>query len=139
MLRRPPLGHVVETAYDMRREYRVLSALGPTDVPVPRVLAFGDDDSGAGAPFYVMERVDGRILRTGRRWPPWSPDEARACSTCLIDVLAALHSVDYEAVGLGDFGRPDGFLARNVARWGKQWQANKTRDLPRVRGGGPPP
>ena len=130
MLRRPPLGHVVETAHDMRREYRVLSALGPTDVPVPRVLAFGDDDAVLGAPFYVMERVDGRILRTREEMATLSPDEARACSTCLIDVLAALHSVDYEAVGLGDFGRPDGFLARNVARWGKQWQANKTRDLP---------
>ena len=130
MLRRPPLGHVVETAHDMRHEYRVLSALGPADVPVPRVLAFGDDDAVLGAPFYVMERVDGRILRTREEMATLSPDEARACSTCLVDVLAALHSVDYEALGLGDFGRPDGFLARNVARWGRQWQANKTRDLP---------
>ncbi len=64
VLRRPPLGHVVETAHDMRREYRVLEALGPTDVPVPAVFAFGDDDSIIGAPFYVMERVEGRILRT---------------------------------------------------------------------------
>jgi len=129
VLRRPPLGHVVETAHDMRREYRVLDALGPTDVPVPQVLAFGDDTI-LGAPFYVMERVDGRILRTREEMAGLTPDEARACSTCLVDVLAALHAVDYPAVGLSDFGRPDGFLARNVARWGKQWQANKTRDLP---------
>ena len=129
VLRRPPLGHVVETAHDMGREYRVLAALGPTDVPVPEVLAFGDE-TVLGAPFYVMERVEGRILRTREEMATLTPEEARACSTTLVDVLAALHAVDYEAVGLGDFGRPDGFLARNVARWGKQWQANKTRELP---------
>jgi aminoglycoside phosphotransferase (APT) family kinase protein len=130
VLRRPPLGHVVETAHDMRREYRVLSALGPTPVPVPQVFAFGDDPALIGAPFYVMERVDGRILRTRAEMEELSPADARAASECLVDVLARLHSVDYEAVGLGDFGHPDGFLARNVARWGKQWQANKTRELP---------
>ena len=130
VLRRPPLGHVVETAHDMRREFRVLSALAGTEVPVPRVLAFGDDDALIGATFYVMERVEGRILRTKQDMATLDPAEARACSENLVDVLAALHSVDYEAVGLADFGRPDGFLARNVARWGKQWQANKTRDLP---------
>ncbi|HEV2993348.1 MAG TPA: phosphotransferase family protein [Acidimicrobiia bacterium] len=130
VLRRPPLGHVVETAHDMRREFRVLSALAGTEVPVPQVLAFGDDAALIGAPFYVMERVEGRILRTKEEMATLDPAEARACSEALVDVLAALHSVDYEAVGLADFGRPDGFLARNVARWGKQWQANKTRELP---------
>jgi aminoglycoside phosphotransferase (APT) family kinase protein len=130
VLRRPPLGHVVETAHDMGREYRVLSALGDTDVPVPRVLAFGDDPDLIGAPFYVMERVEGRILRTREEAETLTPAEARACSERLVDVLARLHSVNYEAVGLGDFGRPEGFLARNVARWGKQWQANQTRQLP---------
>jgi aminoglycoside phosphotransferase (APT) family kinase protein len=130
VLRRPPLGHVVETAHDMRREYRVLDALGPTAVPVPAVLAFGDDDTLIGAPFYVMDRVEGQILRTRDDAAALTPAEARACSESLVDVLARLHSVDFEAVGLGDFGRPDGFLARNVARWGKQWQANKTRELP---------
>jgi aminoglycoside phosphotransferase (APT) family kinase protein len=129
VLRRPPLGHVIQTAHDMRREYTVLAALGPTDVPVPEVLAFGDD-SVLGAPFYVMESVHGRILRTREEMASLSADEARACSTSLVDVLAALHSVDYQAVGLTDFGRPDGFLARNVARWGKQWEANKTHELP---------
>ena len=130
VLRRPPLGHVVETAHDMRREYRVIEALGGTDVPVPAVYAFGADESLIGAPFYVMERVDGRVLRTRQDAEALPPNEARACSEALVDVLARLHSVDPAAVGLGDFGRPDGFLARNVARWGKQWQANKTRDLP---------
>jgi aminoglycoside phosphotransferase (APT) family kinase protein len=130
VLRRPPLGHVVETAHDMHREYRVLSALHGTDVPVPEVFAFGDDDSLIGSPFYVMERVDGRILRTKDEMAVLNPAEARACSEQLVDVLAALHTVDATGVGLADFGRPDGFLARNVARWGKQWQANKTRELP---------
>jgi aminoglycoside phosphotransferase (APT) family kinase protein len=108
----------------------VLAALSGTAVPVPRILAFGDDDTLIGAPFYVMERVEGRVLRTRQEMATLSPAEARACSECLVDVLAALHAVDPAAVGLADFGRPDGFLARNVARWGKQWQANKTRELP---------
>ncbi len=129
VLRRPPLGHVVETAHDMRREFRVLSALHGTDVPVPQVHAFSDDDGLIGAPFYVMERVEGRILRTTAEMAVLTPAEAQACSDQLVDVLAALHGVDPAAVGLADFGRPEGFLARNVARWGRQWEANKTREL----------
>jgi aminoglycoside phosphotransferase (APT) family kinase protein len=132
VLRRPPLGHVVATAHDMAREFRVIAALASTDVPVPRVDAMCDDTDVNGAPFYVMERVDGRILRTPDDMAGLTPEDARRCSHELIDVLARLHSVDYESVGLGDFGRPDGFLARNVARWGKQWQANKTRELPQI-------
>ena len=116
----------------MGREYTVIAALAATDVPVPRVDAFCDDVEVNGAPFYVMERVDGRILRTEADMADLTPDDARRCSHELIDVLARLHAVDYEAVGLGEFGRPDGFLARNVARWGKQWQANKTRELPQI-------
>jgi aminoglycoside phosphotransferase (APT) family kinase protein len=129
VLRRPPLGHVVATAHDMAREYKVIAGLQDTDVPVPRVHAFCDDLEVNDAPFYVMERVDGRILRSPEDMTAITPDDARRCSDELIDVLARLHSVDYEAVGLGDFGRPEGFLARNVARWGKQWAANKTREL----------
>ena len=132
VLRRPPLGHVVETAHDMGREYRVLAALQGSGVPVPRVDAFCDDPDVNGAPFYVMERVDGRILRTSDDMAVLTPDDARRCSVELIDVLARLHAVDYVAVGLGEFGRPEGFLARNVARWGKQWQANKTRDVAEI-------
>jgi aminoglycoside phosphotransferase (APT) family kinase protein len=132
VLRRPPLGHVVATAHDMAREFRVLHALAVSDVPVPRVDALCDDVEVNGAPFYVMERVEGRVLRMSRDMVGLTPDDARRWSLELIDVLARLHAVDYEAVGLGDFGRPDGFLARNVARWGKQWQANKTRELPQI-------
>jgi aminoglycoside phosphotransferase (APT) family kinase protein len=116
----------------MGREYRVIGALADTGVPVPRVDAFCDDPDVNGAPFYVMERVEGRILRTAEDMAVLTPEDARRVSNELIDVLARLHSVDYEAVGLSEFGRPDGFLARNVARWGKQWQANKTRDVPEI-------
>jgi aminoglycoside phosphotransferase (APT) family kinase protein len=132
VLRRPPLGHVVATAHDMGREFRVLSGLAGTDVPVPTVYAFCDDLAVNDAPFYVMERVEGRILRDAAEMATLAPDEARRCSLELVDVLARLHAVDFDAVGLGDFGRPDGFLARNVARWGKQWAANTTRDVPEI-------
>ena len=130
VLRRPPLGHVVATAHDMGREHRVISALADSTVPVPRAFAFCDDTNVSDAPFYVMERVDGQILRTLEEMAALSPDDPGRISNDLVDVLARLHAVDYESVGLGDFGRPDGFLARNVARWGKQWEANKTRELP---------
>ena len=129
VLRRPPLAHVVATAHDMAREFRVMSALGDSAVPVPRVYALCDDADVIGAPFYVMELVDGRVLRDAASVATLSPEDARRCSEELVDVLARLHSVDYEAAGLGEFGRPAGFLARNVARWGKQWEANKTRDV----------
>lgn len=132
VLRRPPLGHVVATAHDMAREHRVLAALAFSDVPVPRVDAWCDDPDVIGAPFYVMEHVDGRILRSGRDLAVLTPEDARRCSDELVDVLARLHGVDPEAVGLDGFGRPDGFLARNVARWGKQWSANTTRDVPQI-------
>ncbi len=132
VLRRPPLGHVIETAHDMGREFRVLSGLAHTDVPVPRVFALCEDPAVNGAPFYVMERVDGRILRNPAMMAELTPEEARRCSFEIVDVLARLHSVDYDAVGLGDFGRPDGFLERNLRRWGKQWQSNKTRELATV-------
>jgi aminoglycoside phosphotransferase (APT) family kinase protein len=132
VLRRPPLGHVLETAHDMRREYRVLSGLAETDVPVPRTLALCEDPDVNGAPFYVMERVEGRVLRNHAMLAALPPDEAQRCSFELVDVLARLHAVDYGAVGLGDFGRPEGFLERNVRRWGKQWESNKTRELPVV-------
>jgi aminoglycoside phosphotransferase (APT) family kinase protein len=132
VVRRPPLGHVVATAHDMVREYRVLEGLATTTVPVPNVYALCDDPEVLGAPFYVMEKVDGRILRDADDMASLAAEDARRCSLELVDVLARLHAVDYQAVGLGEFGRPDGFLARNVARWGKQWAANKTRDVPEI-------
>jgi aminoglycoside phosphotransferase (APT) family kinase protein len=132
VLRRPPLGHVLPTAHDMAREYKVLTALAPTAVPVPRTVAFCDDAEVNDAPFYVMELVDGKILRTGADIATLTKDDARRCSEELIDVLAEIHAVDYEAVGLGDFGRPDGYVERQVRRWGEQWERSKTRELPAV-------
>ncbi|MCZ7535303.1 MAG: phosphotransferase family protein [Acidimicrobiia bacterium] len=132
VLRRPPLGHVLPTAHDMGREHRVLAGLAGTDVPVPRVFAFCDDESVNGAPFYVMEKVDGVILRTSDDLAVLDERDARACSEALVDVLARIHAVDYEAVGLRDFGHPDGFLERQVRRWGEQWERSKTRPLPAI-------
>jgi aminoglycoside phosphotransferase (APT) family kinase protein len=132
VLRRPPLGHVLPTAHDMAREYKVLTALAPTDVPVPRTLAFCDDDDVNDAPFYVMEKVNGVILRTPADIGALSKDEARRCSDELIDVLVAIHAVDYHAAGLDDFGHPDGYVERQVRRWGEQWERSKTREVPEV-------
>jgi aminoglycoside phosphotransferase (APT) family kinase protein len=132
VLRRPPLGHVLPTAHDMGREFRVLDALSQTDVPVPQVFAFCDDVDVNGASFYVMDRVDGVILRGGTGLASLTPETARACSEELVDVLASIHAVDYEAVGLGEFGRPAGFLERQIRRWGEQWERSKTREQPAV-------
>jgi aminoglycoside phosphotransferase (APT) family kinase protein len=132
VLRRPPLGHVLPTAHDMAREYKVLTALAPTAVPVPATLAFCDDVAVNDASFYVMELVDGKILRTATEIAALTKDEARRCSEELIDVLAAIHAVDYQAVGLGDFGHPDGYVERQVRRWGEQWERSKTRELPSI-------
>jgi aminoglycoside phosphotransferase (APT) family kinase protein len=131
VLRRPPLGHVLESAHDMGREFRVLSALADTEVAVPRVFAHCADADVLGAPFYVMEHVHGVVMGISELQQLDATDAAR-CSNALVDVLVALHAVDYEAHGLGDFGRPDGFVARNVARWYKQWDANATRPLPAI-------
>ncbi len=129
VLRRPPLGHVLPTAHDMGREFRVISALAQTNVPVPRALGFCEDESVTGAPFYVMEKVDGVVLRDLDAVASLNLGEAARCSRQLLEVLARIHSVDYEAVGLGDFGHPDGYLERQVRRWGEQWERSKTREL----------
>jgi aminoglycoside phosphotransferase (APT) family kinase protein len=131
ILRRPPTGAVLATAHDMGREYTVITALGPTDVPVPRTLHLCTDASVLGAPFYVMERVVG--VHVVSELPAGYADteaERRAIGEGLVDVLADLHGVDYEKVGLAEFGRPDGFMARQVRRWGKQWDATRDRDRP---------
>jgi aminoglycoside phosphotransferase (APT) family kinase protein len=131
ILRRPPTGAVLATAHDMVREHRVISALGPTAVPVPRTLHLCTDTDVLGAPFYVMERVLG--VHVVSELPPGyadEPAERRAIGEGLIDVLADLHSVDHVAVGLEDFGRPEGFVARQVRRWTKQWDATRDRDRP---------
>jgi aminoglycoside phosphotransferase (APT) family kinase protein len=132
-LRRPPLGHVLPTAHDMAREYRVLSALAKTEVPVARPIALCEDTSVNDAPFYVMAWCAGVVPE--RELPPGfatTVDERRRMSQALVDNLARLHAVDYRAVGLEGFGRPEGYLERQVRRWGKQWEGNKTGELPEI-------
>ncbi|GGV47864.1 acyl-CoA dehydrogenase [Streptomyces longisporoflavus] len=129
VVRRPPLGHVLATAHDMKREHRVISALHGTDVPVPAPLLLCEDDAVIGASFYVMEFVDGTPYRTAEELAPLGAERTRAAVTGLVDTLVDLHSVDPGAVGLGDFGRPDGFLDRQLRRWGKQLDASRNRDL----------
>src|SRR5450755_1114164 len=108
VLRRPPLGHVLPTAHDMAREYRVLSALRGTDIPVPGTVAFCQDTDVIGAPFYLMEYVDGLVLRSREDGAQLNADQGRQLSERLADMLAAMHGLDPDAVGLAGFGRPDG-------------------------------
>ncbi len=132
VVRRPPLGHVLATAHDMRREHRVISALHPTNVPVPRpVLLCEDPENGAapGSPFYVMEFVEGTPYRTADQLAPLGPERTRDVVLALVDTLVELHAVDPAEVGLADFGRPEGFLDRQLRRWGKQLDASRNREL----------
>ncbi|MFE0865157.1 phosphotransferase family protein [Streptomyces rochei] len=129
VVRRPPLGHVLATAHDMKREHRVISALHPTDVPVPRPVLLCEDEEVLGAPFYVMEFVEGTPYRTAEQLAPLGPERTRAAVLNLVDTLVGLHAVDPAEVGLGDFGRPEGFLDRQLRRWAKQLDASRNRDL----------
>ncbi|MEV0144591.1 MULTISPECIES: phosphotransferase family protein [unclassified Nonomuraea] len=130
VLRRPPLGHVLPTAHDMRREWRVISALASTPVPVPEPVAFCADEDVIGAPFYLMGHVEGAAVRTKEELGEPEPEHARRLSERLAEVLAAIHAVDYREVGLDGFGRPDGYLARQLDRWCQQWERSKTAELP---------
>ena len=130
VLRRPPLGHVLPTAHDMSREYRVLTALAGSDIPVPAPVAFCADAEVVGAPFYLMRYVEGTVLRTSQDGEHLTPDQARTLSEKLIEMLAAIHAVDVDAAGLAGFGRPEGYLARQLARWQRQWELSATRPMP---------
>ncbi|MEE6263609.1 phosphotransferase family protein [Plantactinospora sonchi] len=132
VLRRPPLGHVLATAHDMGREHRVITALADTAVPVPAALAYCPDESVLGAPFYLMERVPGTVYRSRAQTSALSSGQRRRLALLMMDVLAALHTVDPAEVGLADFGRPDGFLARQVRRWGGQLDRSRSRPLPGI-------
>jgi aminoglycoside phosphotransferase (APT) family kinase protein len=124
VLRRPPVGEVAATAHDMGRERRVITALAATSVPVPGVLAYSEGGPPVDAPCFVMEYLEG-VVPLAELPLGWATDplERRRASEVLVEVLARLHAVDPESVGLGGFGRPDGFLARQVRRWGTQWAA----------------
>ena len=130
IVRRPPLGHVQATAHDMGREYTAMSALAPTAVPVPTTYAHCADPDVLGAPFYVMERVAGTPYRSAAQLAELGPERTATITGRMIDVLAALHAVDPVEVGLAEFGRPQGFLERQVRRWGRQLDGSRSRDLP---------
>lgn len=130
IVRRPPVGELLATAHDMGREYRMMSALAPTAVPVPAMYAFCDDAAVLGAPFYVMAEVDGSPYRRATELEALGAERTRAISERLVDTLITVHSVDPASVGLADFGRPQAFLGRQVERWHKQFVAARTRDLP---------
>jgi len=132
-LRRPPLGKRLGSAHDMGREHRVVSALAPTPVPVAPVVGFCAEESVNEAPFYVMEFVEGPILR-GLAEANAFPDEAdrRAIGERVVDTLVAIHAVDPDAAGLGELGRKEDYVARQLHRWQGQWEKSKTRELPAI-------
>ncbi len=130
VLRRPPLGHVLPTAHDMTREYRVISALSGTNIPVATPVAFCADTEIVDAPFYLMRFVSGEVLRTREHGAHVPPGQAKELSELVVDTMAAIHGVDVDAVGLADFGRPDGYLTRQLARWQRQWELSNSREVP---------
>jgi aminoglycoside phosphotransferase (APT) family kinase protein len=130
VLRRPPLGQVLATAHDMAREHRIISALGPTDVPVPPVVGMCDDESVNGAPFYVMDFVDGDVVRSPADAAAMSPEARSRAGESLVEVLARIHAVDLDDAGLDDLARHDGYLERQLRRWQTQLENSRTRDLP---------
>ncbi|MFF0283479.1 phosphotransferase family protein [Rhodococcus aetherivorans] len=129
VLRRPPTAGLTPSAHDVAREFRITSALQGCGVPVAQTVVLCEDDSVMGAPFTVVEHVTGRVIRTTGDLATLSDDEIESCTGELVRVLAALHSVDYQAVGLGNLGRPDGYVTRQVKLWAGQWDRVKTRDL----------
>ncbi|MFZ5746211.1 MAG: phosphotransferase family protein [Pseudomonadota bacterium] len=131
VLRRKPFGPILPSAHAVEREYRLIAALHPTGFPVARPYGLCEDAGVIGAPFYVMEMVEGRTLWDGAL-PGMSPADRTAHYNAIVDTLAALHGVDYDAVGLGDYGKPGNYFERQVARWSKQYRMSQTDDLPAV-------
>jgi aminoglycoside phosphotransferase (APT) family kinase protein len=132
VLRRPPRGPLPPSAHDVLREARLLRALESTPVRVPRVLATCDDPEVIGSPFYVMEEVSGEVITDALPGPLDNPEQRALIADQLIDALVELHAVDWRDVGLEGFGKPSGYLERQLRRFGGLWEHNKTRDLPEV-------
>jgi aminoglycoside phosphotransferase (APT) family kinase protein len=128
ILRRPPFGDVLQSAHDMMRESRVVSALRDSPVPVPVVAASCADTDILGVPFYVMDKIDGITLRTDEDTARLSPAQRTDLATSMVDTLVALHEIDPDDVGLADFGRPAGYLERQLHRWVRQWHTVRTRE-----------
>ncbi len=133
VLRRPPMSHVQASAHDMSREYRVITALAGTDVAVPKTYALCDDVDVIGAPFFIMEYVEGLVpVDANTIKERYTEEQRRYMGERLVDTLVALHTLDPEEVGLGDFGKPDGYIERQVRRFSDQLEKVKTRDLPEL-------
>jgi aminoglycoside phosphotransferase (APT) family kinase protein len=132
VLRRPPRPPLPPSAHDVLREARLLGALHGTAARVPRVLAVGDDPATIGCPFYVMDRVEGEAIVFTVPAPLDNPAERRRIGEELIDALAEIHAVDWRAAGLEGFGKPTGYLERQLRRFGGLWEHNKTREIPAV-------
>jgi aminoglycoside phosphotransferase (APT) family kinase protein len=133
VLRRPPSGYVLPTAHDMGREYRVVTALYPTPVPVPQTLGYCSDPDVTGAPFYVMELVHGHVVRDIPSAKSVLDERGRRrAGESLVDVLASLHEVDVDVVGLGDLGRREGYIARQLERWHGQFEQSQIEGVDRV-------
>ena len=132
VLRRPPMGHVLATAHDMAREHRIIAAVGRTSVPVAPAMGLCDDLEVNGAPFYVMGYVDGVVLDSPTAGLGLERASRTTASESLIDVLVELHAVEPDVIDLGDLGRREGYLERQLRRWSTQWEKSKTRELPIV-------
>jgi len=130
VLRRPPTAGLTPSAHDVAREFRITSALQGTGVPVAPTVVQCEDDSVMGAPFTVVEYVDGRVVRSKADLDTLTDAEIDRCVGELVRIIAELHQVDFEAVGLGNLGRPDGYVNRQVKLWASQWGRVKTRELP---------
>lgn len=131
-LRRPPLSRVLATAHDMVREFRVISALGETGVPVPPALGLCEEPEVNGAPFYVMGFVEGTVPHDVGAGAEIPPGERRAAAESAVDALAALHALSPEEVGLGELGRREDYVARQIRRWARQWEAVRQREIPEM-------
>ncbi|MDJ0948862.1 MAG: phosphotransferase family protein [Alphaproteobacteria bacterium] len=131
VLRKQPPGELLPSAHAVDREYRVMTALAETDVPVPRTLLFCADRTVTGTPFYVMERLPGRVFHDSTL-PGVTAKERSAMYDSMNDVMARLHMVNWQAVGLGDYGKPGNYFARQINRWTRQWQSSRTRDIPEI-------
>lgn len=130
IIRRPPASGLTPSAHDVAREYTVTSALRGTTVPVARPVALDADGSALGAPMTIVEYIEGRVIRDQVELAALTDVEVESSTVALVTVLADLHAVDYREVGLEKFGRPDGFLARQIKLWAAQWDRVKTRELP---------
>ena len=131
VLRKKPPGKLLPSAHAVDREFKVISALNATDVPVAKAYALCEDDAVIGQAFYIMEFLEGRVFRDVAL-PDLPPDERRAIYEAMNDALAKLHSVDFAAIGLSDYGRVGGYISRQVRRWSQQYEASKTDEIPEM-------